>query len=722
MDNKSKNSSGRLKRLLITGGAGFIGTNLTVKLVELGFDVTILDKDIPMSTCHSGNVQLAVGDIRDSNLVDSVMRKGRFDGIIHLAAVSRVIDAENDPELCKTVGIDGTRNLLSASEKYGKPWIILGSSREVYGEPKKLPVKESDGINPINLYGRVKADCEKMVSEYGRVNEVPVMILRFSNVYGSWFDHTSRVTPLFVRNVLADRTVTINGGGQVFDFTHVDDTVNGIVCAIESILSGKVMCDDIHLLTGKPHSLQELVSVIEKVTDKKADVEYNAPRSYDVEKFYGDPSKASDVIGFQSSISLEEGIEKIVNNIRNKPLRVLKVIHGYPPYYMAGSEVYSYQLANELAKRGIEVGLFTRVENPFIPNYSVDYAIEKGVLIKRVNNTSSDYVLTDKYLNKRIDEEFEDMLVRFKPDIVHIGHLSHLSTNIPLIAKKHNVPVVMTIHDFWMFCFRGQMINPQGKVCPKACEENCMACLRDRLKKHADLNDFREYRTHMSEVLSAIDHFIAPSIHVMEFYKSMGIDGKRITHLRYGFDKCRITYRRRQFSKGDCVRFGFTGRILPVKGVQTIIDAFSMVSSDTATLKIYGDAGKYSKYLYSGDQRMSIEGPYHADDINGVLDQIDVLVVPSEWYEVSPLVIQEAILAGIPVITSRLGGMPELVQDGVNGYLVPPGDKRHLRNLMQRIVDDPSMMNTLDVDSSVVVSVEDHVDKVMEIYKRAVDE
>ena len=193
---------------------------------------------------------------------------------------------------------------------------------------------------------------------------------------------------------------------------------------------------------------------------------------------------------------------------------------------------------------------------------------------------------------------------------------------------------------------------------------------------------------------------------------------EKITHLRYGFDKERITFLKRTFNKGDNIRFGFTGRIIPVKGIQTVIDAFGMVRSDTATLKIYGDAGKYAKYLDSGDSRLGIEGPYHADDIDNVLKQIDVLVVPSEWFEVSPLVIQEAILAGIPVITSDLGGMPELIQEGGNGFLIPPGDKKYLANLMQKIVDDPTVLNSLDIDTSVVVSVEDHVDTVMKIYKR----
>ncbi len=712
------NTQSAQEKLLILGGSGFIGTNLAKKLAGMGYEITIFDRKLPKDTCGIGNVHIILGDIRDKELVGETFRRGNFDGIIHLAAVSRVIDAEKDPELCRNVGIIGTENVLKAAEKYGKPWIIYGSSREVYGEPKNLPVRESDGIRPINIYGDVKAESEKMVKEYHDRCNTPVLVLRFSNVYGCWFDHKSRVTPLFTRNILEGKKITINGGGQLFDFTHMDDTVEGIVKGIEAIRNGHIAIDDVHILTGDPHSLQELVAFIEDAAGRKANVEYDAARTYDVEKFFGDPSKAERILRFRSKISLKEGVEMFVEHLRNRSMRVLKVIHGYPPYYMAGSEVYSYQLANELAARGVSVGLFTRTENPFVPRYAADYDIEKGVLIKRINNTSSGYILADKYLNPEIDKAFEEFLVEYEPDVVHIGHLSHLSTNIPLIAKKHGIPVVMTIHDFWMYCFRGQMIDWSGKICPRQCEKNCMVCLEKRLKEHADVEDYRNYRKHMDEVLASIDCFIAPSEHVMNFYRSMGMNAEKIVHLRYGFDKERITFVKRIFRDCDRIRFGFTGRIIPVKGIQTVIDAFGMVKSETATLKVFGDAGRYAKYLDSGHPRLGFEGPYQAEDLDSVLMQIDVLVVPSEWYEVSPLVIQEAILAGIPVITSDLGGMPELVQDNVNGYLIPPGDRDYLAGLMQKIVDHPPMLNSLKIDASVVVSIEDHVDKVMEIYRR----
>ena len=181
MANIQNNTKNPLK-ILVTGGAGFIGTNLVKRLTDIGEAVTIIDTKLPKDTCGIQNMHIVLGDIRDSELVDETFRKGNFDVVIHLASVSRVIDAEQNPELCKDVGLNGTRNILDAAEKYGMPNIIYGSSREVYGEPSELPVKESYGIHPINIYGEVKAECEDMVRSYQEKCHSPSLVLRFSNV------------------------------------------------------------------------------------------------------------------------------------------------------------------------------------------------------------------------------------------------------------------------------------------------------------------------------------------------------------------------------------------------------------------------------------------------------------------------------------------------------------------------------------------------------------
>ena len=144
-------------------------------------------------------------------------------------------------------------------------------------------------------------------------------------------------------------------------------------------------------------------------------------------------------------------------------MRILLVIHGYPPYYMAGSEVYTYNLARELAKTN-DVFVFHRIEDKDIPLHQFFDSFEEGVHIRKINNYEpTPATFYDKYLNPEIDDAFREYVKKVNPDVVHIGHLSHLSTQIPIIAKREfGLPVFFTIHDFWMFCHRGQLINPQN--------------------------------------------------------------------------------------------------------------------------------------------------------------------------------------------------------------------------------------------------------------------
>lgn len=192
-------------------------------------------------------------------------------------------------------------------------------------------------------------------------------------------------------------------------------------------------------------------------------------------------------------------------------MKVLHVIHGYPPFYMAGSEVYTRNLVREQAKTA-HMAVFTRIENSFAPAYEVEDTDEDGVRVRRVNKPQRDYTFKDKYLDARMDEAFRAMMSDFRPDVVHVGHLSHLSTNVVSIARREfRVPVVFTIHDFWMHCFRGQLVDPSMQLCAGPTEDGCLACAAHFFKDWMSRDQVRAHRDHMSEVLGLIDLFLAPS-------------------------------------------------------------------------------------------------------------------------------------------------------------------------------------------------------------------
>lgn len=404
-------------------------------------------------------------------------------------------------------------------------------------------------------------------------------------------------------------------------------------------------------------------------------------------------------------------------------MKILLVIHGYPPYYMAGSEVYTYNLAHELVKNN-EVFVFTRIEDNEKPLYHYSDVIEDNIHIRRINNgwenrPEADFY--DKYLNSNIDEAFRNYLKEVKPDIVHIGHLSHLSTSLPIIAKREfGLPVFFTIHDFWMFCHRGQMINPNGlHICDLPNTKQCAECARFHYKKTDFPNELiTERDSHIENVIDNIDAFFAPSHTLEKYFLDMGVCREKVLYSKYGFN---IDYIKEVTKfKGPKIRFGFMGRIMHTKGVHILCEAFSKITGDSE-LVIWGDYkstyGLDLKKKYESE-KIKFMGEFHTDNLQRALESFDIIICPSIWLENAPLVIQEAQTAKIPVITSNRGGMAELVHDGIDGFLFELGNVDSLQNLLQALVDDPQKIERLKPSIEKVRSIQDDANFCMEQYKK----
>lgn len=398
-------------------------------------------------------------------------------------------------------------------------------------------------------------------------------------------------------------------------------------------------------------------------------------------------------------------------------MKILHVIHGYPPYFMAGSEVYTYNLTRELSKHD-DIFIFTRVENPFEEPYHTFDEWDEGIRIRRVNKPQRDYTLQDKYLDEKIDRLFVESVKDIQPDIVHIGHLSHLSTNIVNIVKeKFNLPIIYTIHDFWLFCFRGQLVDPLLNICTSPSDQNCLGCAKHLFKDKVGENEIQEYREHMRKVVNNVDVFLSPSMFLKKFFENNRVPPSKVRYSKYGFNTEQIRFRKRKFEKKSSINFGFMGRIIPVKGVKILLEAFDGIENDAARLLIFGGADSLRKYIESyANKNVVFRGGYKNWEIDHVLDQVDVLVVPSLWYENSPLVIQEAFLAGVPVIASDIGGMAELVDDGVDGFTFEVGNLDALSDLMNKIADNPTILSELQPNRDKVRSIEDDASSIHSLY------
>ncbi len=295
-----------MSSILITGSEGLVGTALSRHLLALGHHVSRLDLRGDGPT-HG-----------DTRLPADVARALRgVDGVVHLAAVSRVVWGERDPVGCWQTNVDGTRNVIEACLDNGSsPWVLFASSREVYGQAAHLPVTEDAELIPVNIYGRSKVAGEELVMG-ARARGLRTAIVRLANVYGSPRDHADRVVPAFARAAASGSDLRVDGPDHTFDFTHIDDAVEGLARLAARLDSGVADLPTVHLLPGCPTTLGELAKLAIELAGTDAAICTAPPRPYDVSQFYGDPTLAETVLGgWRAEVTLRDGLGQLVRAFR----------------------------------------------------------------------------------------------------------------------------------------------------------------------------------------------------------------------------------------------------------------------------------------------------------------------------------------------------------------------------------------------------------------------
>ncbi len=430
-------------------------------------------------------------------------------------------------------------------------------------------------------------------------------------------------------------------------------------------------------------------------------------------------------------------------------MKVLQVIHGYPMRYNAGSEVYTQSLCHALADRH-EVHVFTREEDSFAADYTLRTELDPDddrVSVHVVNVPRS----LDRYRHVGVDQRFAELLDRLRPDVVHVGHLNHLSVSLLHEAAVRAIPIVFTLHDYWLMCPRGQFMQmhpANGTELWAACDgQDDGKCARSCYARHfsgvperreADVATWTawvaERMRQVREVSALVDTFVAPSNYLLgRFRGEYGLPASKLVQLSYGFQRGRLVGRARH--SGAPFTFGYIGTHIPAKGIHLLLEAFGRLRGDVR-LRVWGrprgqdtDALKtLAGRLPNGTgARIEWRAEYRNQDIvREVFDQVDAIVVPSIWVENAPLVIQEAQQARVPVITANAGGMAELVQHGVNGLLFEFRDPASLAAQMQRIADEPGLADRLGARghlasaSGDVVDISEHAVSIERIYADAI--
>jgi len=416
-------------------------------------------------------------------------------------------------------------------------------------------------------------------------------------------------------------------------------------------------------------------------------------------------------------------------------MKILLVAHKYPPFSVGGTEVYSRNLAEELARRGNIVLVYFRSDFDHRPFAAREETLN-NIRLHRVSAPLVGYrslppiEFYRTFLNPAIERDFANFLARERPDVVHFQHVMALSARLIPIARRMDFPVVLTLHDYWFLCSNSQFIWPDARICrDKALGLNCARCALARIRSPltrllrpivAPLFVIRDALVRRSALKA--DCLIAPSRFLIERYVRAGFPSERFIYLEHGIDVERIRRYPRRPSADGRVRFTYLGALAWQKGVHVVVEAFRGIPAEKAVLRIYGDPTVFPKYAahlrqLANPANTLLEGPIPNEDVGRVLAETDVVVVPSLWYENSPVVIQEAFAAGVPVMASSLGALTEKVQHGINGWLCPPGDSDSWRKSLLMVVEHPEQRYSFCGESLRPVTLHEHVTLVEDIYK-----
>ncbi len=295
-----------MSRILITGSSGLIGRALRPELEHQGFSVVGLDIRADPRSPDFGDV---------CNAAQVRARLAGCAGVIHLAAVSRVIWGEQDPDRCRAVNVGGAEIVLRETIR-GRPrkapWLVYVSSREIYGQAESLPVSEDCPAAPMNVYAHAKLKAEHMVGEAGAAGLV-TSIIRLSNVFGSTEDHADRVAPAFARAAARGGTIFIEGRDNTFDFTCLGDVTAGIVTAAKQLHESRQSLPPVHLVSGQGTTLEELARIAVKAGNPSTVIEERPARTFDVPRFIGNPKRAAELLGWRHGSTVAEGMRDLTS-------------------------------------------------------------------------------------------------------------------------------------------------------------------------------------------------------------------------------------------------------------------------------------------------------------------------------------------------------------------------------------------------------------------------
>lgn len=381
-------------------------------------------------------------------------------------------------------------------------------------------------------------------------------------------------------------------------------------------------------------------------------------------------------------------------------MKILYIVHQFYPEFYTGTEKFVFNLATFMKDIGNEVKVLTYsfYEDSFY-NKTVGNVMIREFEYEGINIIAFRYKEESKLIHYTLDDNGLDEVAKYyikreHPDIVHVGHIRRMSSFVKVCIDLA-IPYVVTLTDFFFLCQKIILINSSNELClgPNKGRRCIDLCSDYKLISHIERFDIA------NRILVEAKKVFAPSKFVVDIFNSQ-IGNLDIQVINHGLDSTYIKKSMKKYITGDKIVFGFAGTFYYHKGLYTLLKAFKNIKTKNVSLKIYG-SGADNKYVRSimeearKDERIELCGVYSKEEIGNIFNEIDVLVVPSLWYETYCLVLHEALLCNIPVIVSDIGVMKEKIHNGMNGFVFEMNNHLMLKKIMENIICNPMLINEM---------------------------
>ena len=393
---------------------------------------------------------------------------------------------------------------------------------------------------------------------------------------------------------------------------------------------------------------------------------------------------------------------------KRKAMRILQVVHRFPPEKVGGTEIYTQSLTRQLRKRGHEVIVLYRGSSTRSPMAAPQVGkIKRYEVEARADRDTPLPLFLSSFRNLLAERTFTQVLNRERPEVVHFQHLMGLSPRFISMAESRRIATVLTLHDYWFLCPNAQLILPNGHSCSHDLWGfRCVHCFANRVQIPLVMLvaplivPLLAFRAHvLRRRLSEVDAIIAPTSWARDIFSARGSPSDKIKVIGHGVSELEV-HRSVRCKVRLPLRFAYLGGIAWQKGVHVLIRAFRDIKPGQAILKIYGDQRAFPEYTkelqhMAEGSAVTFGGQIEHAQVGAVLTDVDALIVPSLWPETSCLVVQEAFAAQVPVIASAIGALREKVRHGVDGLLFTAGDAAALRALLKELISHPSTLEEL---------------------------